>query len=711
MWFKSIKIVNVGPFKERAFEFPRGSIGVFGPNGCGKSTMINLMYGLLTNDFGRFDGLKSDMVRNTSADAAPSYVTGEVIHNGISLLITRNFKPSKTNPNTTLVVDKSLQITDANKAEAKLVEILGVDNTMLDSYVFKEQSKIYDFITSKPAERADAYAALCRTEVCSEIYDIFGKFLNENQELKEEIIDDSDVIAHEIAQLKLESSNMDKRITDARESLLSDKKRGIYEEQVQTWHQLETLQAEQKKLTDSVSALKSTLTEKKAQYEKASEDYNKVSEACSKRAAKAQDYRAALKAIESYRKYAAQRKQLEEERDSLAKQTRSKPSPVDDSDKIELLKEKLTRLSDELVSANKVIKIFDDTGTTECPTCQTSVKHLDAHLKSLRARASELPDQIRRLRKKIEQIDAFIKETRAYDKWQVGYDAKVKANAASLKATVSVALPEGDVDEIKTWLESFDAMLECKDDLDEKLRTAADQRTRAKAKYDQAKERLQEVSDAIAGIELDKEAVIAATDKLRLHQQASEEIASLNGEQRGIARQIEAKQTDLKKLRNKIRKRKKLKAMASTIADARAVVHRSRLPKRVALANLMRMEGSINENLKLFGEPFWVEADDSLSFIVHKPGEPPQKAGRLSTGQRIVLALAFWPAVASLWATELGMLVLDEPTANLDGDNRKYLGDALSLMTAKVRGNRQLIMVTHDHDLKSAFDMVIDLGG
>jgi exonuclease SbcC len=178
---------------------------------------------------------------------------------------------------------------------------------------------------------------------------------------------------------------------------------------------------------------------------------------------------------------------------------------------------------------------------------------------------------------------------------------------------------------------------------------------------------------------------------------------------KGLKRIKEDKVKSRNALKAKLQRTRKLQQMARVISRTRDILHRDVLPQRVAQSNLARMEGDINANLKFFADPFWVETDEALSFIVHKPGEPPQSAERLSTGQRVVLALAFWPTVAALWQHDLGMLALDEPTANLDDGNRKYLAEALAALTAKVRGNRQLLMVTHDSNLRSSFDQVIDL--
>jgi DNA repair exonuclease SbcCD ATPase subunit len=122
------------------------------------------------------------------------------------------------------------------------------------------------------------------------------------------------------------------------------------------------------------------------------------------------------------------------------------------------------------------------------------------------------------------------------------------------------------------------------------------------------------------------------------------------------------------------------------------------------------MEDDINKVLKRFGDPFWVEASDDLSFIVHFPGEPPRSAARLSGGQKGILALGFRTTVSSIFGAEIGMMALDEPTAGMDASNREAMGEVLVRFAAEVRGRRQIIMITHADELRSSFDHVVDLG-
>src|SRR5690606_3364754 len=114
--------------------------------------------------------------------------------------------------------------------------------------------------------------------------------------------------------------------------------------------------------------------------------------------------------------------------------------------------------------------------------------------------------------------------------------------------------------------------------------------------------------------------------------------------------------------------------------------------------------------LEMFNSPFQIKADNNLSIFVKKKNTKWFKALRLSGGEKVVLALAIRLAISSLFARELGILVLDEPTAGMDTDNVDYLCDVLSSLGAVLRKeDEQVIMVTHDMRLERAFDDVITL--
>ena len=72
--------------------------------------------------------------------------------------------------------------------------------------------------------------------------------------------------------------------------------------------------------------------------------------------------------------------------------------------------------------------------------------------------------------------------------------------------------------------------------------------------------------------------------------------------------------------------------------------------------------------------------------------------GRCSAGQRCLAALVIRLALAETFSVNCGILALDEPTTNLDVENREGFAKALAQIIAARRGqeNFQLIVITHD---------------
>ena len=146
------------------------------------------------------------------------------------------------------------------------------------------------------------------------------------------------------------------------------------------------------------------------------------------------------------------------------------------------------------------------------------------------------------------------------------------------------------------------------------------------------------------------------------------------------------------------------------LGAVQAVVHASALPRFVSQRNLERLEGVINDHLGYFETDFRIRATDGLSFEARFTDGRRQPAERLSAGQQVVLALAFRLALNLLTADNVGVLVLDEPTAYLDEHHIRGFEPVLTRLRelSSSRG-LQCLMVTHEQSLAPLFDSVIRL--
>ena len=74
--------------------------------------------------------------------------------------------------------------------------------------------------------------------------------------------------------------------------------------------------------------------------------------------------------------------------------------------------------------------------------------------------------------------------------------------------------------------------------------------------------------------------------------------------------------------------------------------------------------------------------------------------GRCSAGQRVLASIVIRLALAETFCVKFGCIALDEPTVNLDFNNKKGLAIALAQIIASrsQQSNFQLILITHDED-------------
>ena len=425
----------------------------------------------------------------------------------------------------------------------------------------------------------------------------------------------------------------------------------------------------------------------------------------------ADDARAALKAWSQYQKYRARRRQLEDEMEALRleEQQNQPPKPGSGDATLPELRKILVDRQRQVQEIKALVATFSATGIAECPTCHTPVADLYDYIEEQKRSLKTLPKDIQAVKRQIEEIEEHQQQVSKYEKWKAGYDARLLANRQSREALKDVKAPDGDRNLLEDVVEQYDQLCRQRDEAKAAYEEVVARCRDLEAQQKASRRRLNEINSEIEENTEPEDRVDEARRRLDEHAAAGTNIARLQGRLEGVQQQIQAREWELTKLKTKLKRSKKIRKLAGIVESVRDLMHRDRLPRRVAQANLLRMEGDINEGLEFFGDPFWVESDENLNFVVHKPGEPAQPASWLSTGQRVVLALSFWSAVASLWSQDLGMLALDEPTANLDEENRKFLSQALGALTAKVRGRRQLIMVTHDPNLRTAFDQVVDL--
>ena len=689
------EIKNVGPIRDLSVKLKQGSIGIFGPNGAGKSVFLSAMYGCLTNDFSRIASVKKGCINDRCGGDA-SFVRLMLEQNGEEIELFRGLSPAKQELKRrgckSLTKDKEIQ---------SALEELGVSTNLLDFCVFKRQNEIYDFLKSTPAERALAYQALNDTAVCEKLHEVLGdKLVALSSSLPVEgRLEDAE---RQVGELRVEIEKREKDLRKLEKSKMSTSARSTIAGKLAKAKSAAEAKLKAVEIAEIVKTLKSTIAAEEKTLADIEAKYDDAEDDAKEKADEAQKAKIDLARYESDKKLREARDRWQGEIETGRKRLESLAvAEVDFDETADELREERSSLSSRLRKAREGLELFEKSGKTVCPTCGTAGKTLQESLTALKKDIKTVPSLISAVGEKLQVLEAVAARdevsksiARAQKSLaELGKPLQLSCSVAELNCKVKdaensaaeVSRLAAEIKRISTRLASGKAALAEKLKQYEALRT----------EHASSKMSSSELDKLLKEIEAD-DAVLA-------------EIYGVAGEQKEASRRVEALERSIAELRAERERGTRISTIVPLMQRFRELVHKKSLPQLVARKNLARIEGDINANLGLFGDPFRIESDDDLGFRVFFPGEPVKPAERLSGGQSVVLAVSFWAAIHALYRSKIGMLCLDEPTANLDGANRIFLREALSKLTSKVRGRRQIVIVTHADELRGAFDQVIEM--
>ncbi len=707
MYFTEVDLRNFGPFRQFATPLSRGTVGVVGDNGRGKSTLVSALYGAVTNDFtSRFSGVKADRVNTAAGKKDKAYVAATLVHGADSLRIVRWLKGNR--PEHELSINGGVIQTNSEKIEEELARLLGVDRRFLDQFVFKGQDQIYDFLSATDAVRSKMFRTLCHTESCAQIHDMLSRALVGDSSLRVEVVDDSDDIARLISQLEEEVASLQAARQAQAAALLGDAELAACRLVIRGFEHAELTRGQLARFEEALPALELKFAAAEERVAKCERLLRRARRRARRLRGPAIEAQAALRTWKQYRKQEAERAALLEEQAALAAEDRPAPQG-DDATDIDALRREFNGLDDERVNALASLARLDVEGVVACPTCDTPIAALRPRIVQLRKTARTAPRTLASLCARLDEITAYRAARVLHDRWRVGYDARVRANQEALRRLPSSKAPGTSRAELRQAVADYHAAEDGVTRRGERLALASSRRATLKGHIDHTTKTINVSRLFIEEFAVDDQELAHARSREAAHLVALEAVAGIVGELRAREQDLARRRDELRTLRRRLKKLRRVRELVDVVSRVRDAAHWNALPNLVAQANLARMEGYINGRLELFGNPFWVEGAENLSLTVHPRGKPPHPAAWLSVGQRVVVATAFWLAVADMAGADVGLLALDEPTAHLDQTNQAFMAEAMGTITAAVRDRLQVFVVTHAEGMRPHFDQVVDL--
>jgi len=213
-----------------------------------------------------------------------------------------------------------------------------------------------------------------------------------------------------------------------------------------------------------------------------------------------------------------------------------------------------------------------------------------------------------------------------------------------------------------------------------------------------------------------------ATDLKTIKKQLSEQKKALNAIE-GISLNIYEKQVELNnkcgivsasnELIKEWKEADKLAVMYNNVREKLQIckdyLHRDQLPKLVIQRGLASINECLNKYLNIVEIPYNCYINNDCDLVFEVEGE--EKAFRsLSGGQRKTVALAFRLAVSEIMTPDLGLLILDEPTAYVDSQNIDNMINAIKKLKEYAQERGLILWVaTHEEKFKQACTKYIEL--
>jgi DNA repair exonuclease SbcCD ATPase subunit len=714
MKLKRIQLQQACLHEAQDVTFGDGLIGIFGPQGSGKSTLLNLAYAAITNDYSRIEGGKEGAVRQQSDRKEKSQIDLWAEHGGSQFHLMRRLAPT---PAHALTINDQPTVKKANEIQQILEGVLGIDRQTLDRYVFVEQWGLRALFQQTPTERAKTLAHLCNTTHAETCWDLVGKQLDGDLRLAGEVADNTDELRTKAGGHRAELAKIQQSQTELAPMLLTEDEVRQIKLRQQQQHRLAWLIDELPKAKQTEEQLLSSARAAKKVADLAAAA---LSDCLAAAAQTAEEARATAQELQNYNAAFKEWRRQCDEQAELADLTRrlQAVSPIDLSgetaEEIEAAMEGLRQQiapHQSLLNQSKLAK-----NATTCPTCGQSIADVQQRLREANDFVKPLLDEVAELSQRLSKRREAERKQAAWETTRHNLQEAHAKLSAKLLAREEAADPGSstsvELRNATATKKSRDAQRQV-DEAHRDLAAASDVKTATITRHMTAKatlQKLQEEHDQLATI-CGEASDVGDDVRLATHQEARERLAGLASAAELQQQMLDDCEKEITRIVALLERSRRAREWVDSLQLVRNAFHRDALPRLVHHDALAEMEDGINAMLETFESPFRVKTSDDLSYVAHFRNGTVMPAKGLSGGQQVVLAIAFRWVLNSLFAGQIGMMILDEPTAGLDRRHVDLLETALRALGAEARSRGcQVMLVTHELSLEPVFDQVVRLG-
>lgn len=711
MKIEELELVNFCQHRRETFRFRDGLNAIIGPNGSGKSNILKAAYAAPTGDFSRNEGKNTDNICDLVADTEPSHLRLKFSHNGHTAEAKRSLRPVGRS----FQVDGGPLITGDKEMAKAVYDLLGVSPEILAEYVFVDQWQVFSVFALSPAKRAAAFQRLFRIERLQALWEDLGKAA---AGVKIPVVQtDKDELGRRLDGYRQELDEITGRLQampppqDVRADLNSA------QQIVVGWNRREQIERRVVGRRQMMERTSTELAEVEAQMAAIEGDLSTLRTARDSRAAEVAGATEVLAWWRQYHKERHQRAELQKLDAALRAEWSQKGTPPTAPEGYwpeweKALAERLRELYATRLRKEEFIRKFDPAcGVSECPECGQPTATLASRVSDCKSELDRVAPIITDLEARTAAYKRHENAVLAYSSWKTSYDLRFRQLEAQRQSLGRAQAPAADEEATRKVLNDHQEVVEAVAAMEKEYAELTVKVTRLRERHAAEERECRRDADELTTLPASPMAAEKARLAVEELQQLERTRAELEGRSDGLSKTVNDLESEIARLH-------KLQVEAAVavgwkdhLEQMREVLHYSALPRLVSLHHLDKLTADVNAYLRLFDSPFRVEVDEGLGFtcIFHQGGKR-RPAGRLSGGQKVVLALAFRLSVNNAFASDLGLLCLDEPTVGLDEHNLGSLETALGRLRELAKSTGlQVVMVTHERSLAPLFDNVISL--
>jgi DNA repair exonuclease SbcCD ATPase subunit len=152
-----------------------------------------------------------------------------------------------------------------------------------------------------------------------------------------------------------------------------------------------------------------------------------------------------------------------------------------------------------------------------------------------------------------------------------------------------------------------------------------------------------------------------------------------------------------------------LNGLVERFEDARQILHKDNLQKLVMSTALDSLNVLLDQYLTYFNKDYTAWIDDNFDFRCSKPDNSDFRAGLLSGGEKVALAMAYMLAIAEVKSSRIPLMILDEPTDSLDEEATQGLVEVLKVARGFAEKGLYILIPSHEPLLEAAKSQVVDV--